>query len=516
MKKIFFGILLSIILICNLTYLKNISRENFVELNYIVTNNGMPDSFDPLDGDKSLNLSSMRMLYATPIEISKDNILISNVLDDFEYTTKTKTITFKVKSNIKFSDDTPLVPRDIAITIARMAYFRPTFPIIKDILGLDEWILKKEGLINLPRGIKVVGQNIEIQLTKSSLNPLFRFCLELFSIIPEKCIDLKTGKMQCPIAPSSGYFTIKKMNDKKIVFTKRQYLQNIPESIPYQTINFIFKSLETACNEKIEANTIITGTELGLINSKCSTKIKPSQIHWTPAARFNSLVFNPTSSPFNTRGGRQYFAEKVREDIKAKFPNLIVERSLFSQLLPGYIPSEKFTESVPDRSIINEFKGKKLALIKKAGDSNIIRESIENVARLLSMEIVYLKDTSNEALDNAFLNDKLQVDTFNSGFWAQDPVGDLSMLFTPNLHIALSFNWKDIDLTKQITAIENETDPQLVRSKMEDLNKLINNNSLLAPIAHFRRIFITSSSISSLNLPQAVTSPAPWQLIPIK
>ena len=52
-------------------------------MDFIITETKMIESFDPLNADKTINLPAMRMLYATPLQINRDNKLISLVLEKF-------------------------------------------------------------------------------------------------------------------------------------------------------------------------------------------------------------------------------------------------------------------------------------------------------------------------------------------------------------------------------------------------------------------------------------------------
>ena len=163
---------------------------------------------------------------------------------------------------------------------------------------------------------------------------------------------------------------------------------------------------------------------------------------------------------------------------------------------------------------MSNFKNKKISLIKRNSKSSITQIAVEEIAKKLLMSIEYLDSPSNEYLDKAFISGEMPIDNLSSGFWAQDPTGDLAMFFTPQLHLALTFLWKDENLYKNLKDVEYESNLFSLKDKMEKLNKDLFENSLIAPIAHFRRFFITSSSMSTLNLPQSITSPAPWQLIP--
>ena len=52
-------------------------------------------------------------------------------------------------------------------------------------------------------------------------HPLFRFTLELFSIIPKRCIDIKTNNIICSSIPTSGYYEIKEKTPDSVLFEKR-------------------------------------------------------------------------------------------------------------------------------------------------------------------------------------------------------------------------------------------------------------------------------------------------------
>lgn len=486
-----------------------------MELKYIVTETNGPDSFDPVNADKTQNLSVMRMLFATPIEVDKNNSLQSKILKSFTYDRNSDKIIFEVRGDQKFADGSPLTADDVALSIARMAYFRPQFPVLKDIEGVVGWAGSKNGLTAFPQGIKVEGSLITITLVKKNANPLFRFCLELFSVIPATCINRETAQMLCNIPPSSGYFSLKSKSAEEIVFEKRLE-QNSIEAVPFDVIKFKFKTLSEACKQKLEANEVISGVELDYFASNCSKDLSAEQVHWMPSSRFGILRFNPHVAPFDKQKNRQIFAETTRQILIKKNSNLLVERGLFSKLLPGFLSNEKLEIPV-DQETAESFKGIGITL-PRVGHSGlkIIFDSIVEAARFLQMDVQMTSELSNEVMLADFLAGKIGVVAGASGFWAQDPIGDVSMWFTPNLHKTMSFLWSDKQIYKMLSELESEIDPIEIQKKMENLNRYITEQSVLAPVVHFRRLFISSSRITTLNLSQAVTSPTPWQLVPIE
>lgn len=150
---------------------------------YVITETSTATSLDPLDADNTPNLPVARMIYATPLETTEQSQLTSTVLESFKYDRPSKTILWVVKENLKFDDGTPLTTDDVAFAVARMAYSRPKFPVIEHISGLEVWSKSKQALTSLPPGITIKDRQIQIKLDQDVEHPLFRFCLELFSII---------------------------------------------------------------------------------------------------------------------------------------------------------------------------------------------------------------------------------------------------------------------------------------------------------------------------------------------
>lgn len=515
MRSSVFVLLVVIALSIGYYFTKRTTERNSMELNYIVTETKGPDSFDPVNADKTQNLSVMRMLFATPIEVDKNNSLQSKILKSFEYKRDRNQIVFEVKTDQKYSDGTILTAEDVAIAIARMAYYRPQFPVIKEIEGVQAWADSKKGLNSFPSGIKVENHSVIITLTRQSANPLFRFCLELFSVIPSKCINKDTVQMNCDLAPSSGYYTLKSRSADGMVFEKRKGEYSV-DPIPFEIINFKFKSLLAACKDDLEFNEVISGVELDYLATDCSKELSTKQIHWMPSARFSVLRFNPHVAPFNQQVSRQLFAEMVRDNLRKKNDQLLVVRGLFSILLPGYLANEKLSVSF-DEKTKEAFKGVSIYLpnVQQSG-LKIVFDAIIETAKELQMDVQFLNQPTNDALLADFLSGRVPVVAGASGFWAQDPIGDISMWFTPNLHKTMSFVWSDKKIYEQIHDLESEVNPATIRQKMESFNSYISGQAVLAPVVHFRRLFISSKHVTNLNLPQAVTSPAPWQLVPVE
>lgn len=497
-------------------FVKALERKKFVELKYVITETGRANSYDPLNADKTQNLPVMRMMYLTPLEVDSNNSLTSTILSSFLYDSETNEIVFVVKEDVFFQDGTRILPTDIEMSIKRMAYFRPDFPIIRDIVGVHDWSKQKLGLRGSPSGIKITGNKIILKLSKKKLNPLFRFCLELFSIVPSKCINLDSGILVCELPPESGYYKIESAGPKNILFRKRMAMKDAHPFEGFDKVLFEYKTVDEACNSEIGQNTIISANEVDLkSNAICEKNLKSAKIHWLPSSRFGILRFNPNIAPFHIRECRVTFANEVRNVLKSNQANLEVESSLFTKLLPGFLSEETLAETSSKECLIH-FHKKQINLAKtKNPGATIIADAIIVAAKNLGMDINEVSYSNPDLLVDKFLTGYVPVVAGASGFWAQDPIGDMVMWFTPNLHKTMSFVWHDEHLYSLINELDQESDETRQRSNAEKLNKYILKQSVISPVVHFRRLYVTNKEQSAISLPQAIISPAPWQILPL-
>lgn len=504
----------AILIIAGFMY-KKFGQKKSGGLLYVITETTPATSFDPLDADKTQNISVMRMMYLTPLEVNSNNVLVSKVLSSFSYNPESRKIIFIVRDNLHFSDGSKLSVIDVELAIKRMAYFRPEFPVIKDIDGVETWAAQKSGLETRPKGIEVKDNIITITLKRNKLNPLFRFCLELFSIIPHNCVNPKNGRLLCNIPPESGYYKYSSSDNETFQFKKRLQMIDTHSREGFETINFNYRSLSQLCREQLPINTVVTGGELDFITSEdCKKRMSSMAVHWLPASRFGVLRFNPNVELFKNSNCRATFANEVKNFLQSNYSDLNVELSLFTKIVPGYLPSNRL-EKKSSSSCLRYFKNKKISLSRLSNSSiAIISNAIIAAAKNLGMNILDVKNLTPEAQLEYFLSGSTPVVAGSSGFWALDPVGDMVMWFTPGLHRTMSFVWNDKRLYSIIDKLDQELNESEQKYHAEILNMYLSKQSIIAPIVHFKRIYLTNIRADNISLPQAVTSPAPWQVLP--
>ncbi len=486
---------------------------------YVITETGIVNSLDPLDADQTVNMPVARMIYATPIEADQRGDLKSTILDSFNYNEKTKSMIWTVKKGIYFSDGSLIEPSDIAFAVLRMIRARPKFPVLEDIVGVEDWLTAQRPLETLPEGVQVDGQKIEIRFRKNLDHPIFRFCLELFSVIPKRCVDLSNNKINCSEIPSSGHYRLISKSDSELLFEKRDLNEVFGSKVPTK-INFKYMTPSEAVDfsQKMDSTTIISGSELRFTINDFHNLKKKTQVSYAPASRLVGLVINPNAAPFNDKRCRLVFAKAFRETFKSiAHGERKSEFSLFTDLLPGYISSDEFQSQIESKLNANDLVECKMKfqenpihwLKSKSNPNSFFVQVMEKIFLSLGIENQdpIQSETQKDEVE-MFVNGKLSVSSFQTGFWAFDPAGDVQMLFTPNLHKSLCFVSKDPKTQDLIKNLEIAKDKN---SAFAALNRHIFNESLLNVFTHVRRFVAAKDQSLIQEAPVSITAPAPWQ-----
>lgn len=490
-------------------------NQNNKIYHYVITETGKYTSLDPLDGDQTQNLPVQRMLYATPVEVDQQGQLISQVLSRFDYDSEKYLMTWVVSDQARYSDGSSITAEDVAFAVARMAHKRPKFPVIEYIDGLDAWVKSENPLETLPNGILVSGSKIEIQFSKPVKHPLFRFSLEIFSIIPKKVIDIKTNKILGKI-PSSGNYEIAKEGEKSVLFRLRKessLFGHVPEQIEfsYELAKDVFNG-----SYKIKSNTVVQGNEIKLSIEDHQNLKNNFKTMFLPSARIALNLLNPEVGVFKDKNCRLVFADLYRQAFneisKGDFKN---ESSLFTELITGYMKTDELKSSVYsgltkdqiDRCV-SQIKENppKWAVTEDASDEvfRIVAEKVLKNIGIENPQFVLLKDRKEEV--EAFVSGKISIMGASTGFWAHDPSGDVQMLLTPNMHKLLQFVSNNDKLQSLIKNMNEGAD------SFKAVNQYIFNEAKMNVFSHVRRFYCSDDMDNMTELPISITSPAPWQV----
>lgn len=487
-----------------------------------------PTSFDPLDADKYMNLKPMRMLYATPLEVTTNNILTSTVLDAFTYNKAEQVMKWVVKSNLKYSDNTELNVDDVVFSVLRMLAARPTFPVLNKIEGINEWLSEKNKYNTLPSGIVVTNNEISFKFSGKIQNPMFRFVLELFSIIPKKCVDLATNKLICRTPPQSGMYNLARLDDKSVSFELRKTTNSDLNTTAPKNIIFNYKTADELNKAPIDLDqhTVITGSDFRVIVDApnfWSHLTKTHVVKKMPASSYAFLLLNHNQHPFfQSKDCRFKFANEFRNNFQAEMGGLFnLDRSFFPKLLPGYLSNEILLEDTNVKktscTLIKDSKPIKWAINKQIANSwypKVLKKTFENLG-IKNNEMLVVDNFSD--LETLFIKNEISMIYLASAFWAQDPVGDLKMLFTPNMHELLNDAYSNLELRERLANIDENVELNShIKQQMEEFNKYLYSDATVNAYAHTQTFYASSKESLLKDLPQAVTAPAPWQLFNVE
>ncbi len=507
---------LRIYLICVMVGLMSLETQakEQTDFRYVITETAGPTSLDPLDADGTANLPVARMIYATPVEAAANNQLTSRVLDSFSYDIDKRRIEWKAKAGLKYEDGTILTADDIAFAVARMAFTRPKFPVIEAIDGVNDWVKSKSALQTFPKGITVSGNIIRIQFTQAVDHPLFRFCLELFSIIPRKCVDPATNKITCSKIPESGLYRIATQDQKQITFTLRT--SGSEPSAP-NLITFEYKTPnELAANMgKLDNHTVVAGNESFFAPGVLHDLEKKLSIKYTPAARFAVIQINQNIGPFKDKKCRQLFAKLFRDSYREIAKDSLVEGSVFTKILPGYLSLKDLEGDSLTTAEVQECKAKfaketfPWGYAEPEGEA-IFFQALNRTFTALGIKASapIIKATRKEFAE-MFADGKVAFFNAGSGFWALDPAGDMKMLLTPNLHKPLKHVSDDESLQTVIAQLSSSS------SAYAKVNRYLFEDAKFNVYMHVRRFFAAKDMKLIGEVPFAISSPAPWQVFKV-
>jgi hypothetical protein len=501
------------------------STDSKTAFTYVVTETGQATSLDPLDADSTNNLPVARMLYFTPLEVSLEDRLESHVLSAFGFDEATSTISWRVRDGLTFSDGTPLTAEDVAFSVLRMAKARPSFPVIRDIRGVAEWAGRTDALRTMPDGMTLAKSEISIRLSRKVDHPLFRFALEIFSIVPKRCVDLDTGKLTCPEPPSSGFYVLKNRSADRWRFERRED-STVPDAVRRpKAIEFAYVSPRdmVAVAAKLDGRTVIAGHEGLLPPSEVRGLLAKHDSRALPASRFSVLQINAASAPFKDKLCRRVFADAFREAYETVAGDILpTEGSIFTKILPGYISLPELRQAFP---VAPEDRSRCLAVLRATpprwghAKGRPMPPSYEQAMRA-AFEALGLRTSeprefsSGPELFEAFHDGEIQLMSIATGFWPLDPAGDLQMLFTPNLHRPLARVAADGKLQELIEKTQTGADSALKAKSFAEVNRHLFDDAQFNPYNHFRRFYLGKDNPTLRRLPSSITAPAPWQVFP--
>ncbi len=477
----------------------SLSNNNKVPT-YLITETPVFSSLDPLDADITSNLPVQRMLYSSILEVSPTDDYSSFLLESFTFKELDKKLLLKLKPNLRFSDGSPVTSKDVSYSILRMLKARPEYPVLSRIKGKKDW---DGNLDNPPKGIKIGDLIVEITFDEMSFNPLSRFCMEIFSVIPSKCVDAISSNIICKDIPSSGPYVISKKTKNSVTFNSNPFFKNEENRNLPPVIEFKYLGIqEVLGNFKLNKVDVIAANEVFLDRDEIKALEKNYSLVKKPKVRFKAIELY-TKGVFSDLNCRRVFVQAFRNQVKKS--GYDVENSIFTKIMRGYQSFGMFknTNCKLDQPIrwgfIEDYRFDEFKDIM-----NALRN--EDNGLLIEAPVVF---DNFDSLKEAIKLNRIDVMITSSGFWAADPAGDIRMFFTPGMHESINHITSDPELQKLLTELENDQSPE----NFIKVNRYLYEDAKFNVYRHAARFYMTNKNVSLKNLPLGITSPAPYTVL---
>lgn len=496
---------------------RNEAREHAIEqllsLNeptIILTNELSGNSFDPLDASLSKNMRTMRLLYETPIRFDKNGFMVSNVLTKFSFNPKEKQITFTIKEKFKYSDGTVVTVWDLALAVKRMLLARPEHPAVHHIEGLKEWLNLKHPLKHMPSGFSIVNNTLNIRYTENEPQQLKWFANEIFSIIPEGCVDKNTSNLLCKIPPFSGEYELVQNEIPFLSFKQRYPRQDKPGKIRFVHISpvRIIKFLDF-----YRGNHVITADDIYIPPDHRNILKNRFKQNSVPESRFMGIILNTHVPPFNNLRVRQYFAKEYRKTLKQLFG--YSDGSIFTRMMPGYVPLEVLETQIPEFSIEEEHdiivvlrKNPPLWLARAIdGDHDPFQFYLSHTLKRLGIKqkppIERIK-SAKEYLES-WKSGKHNINRVYTGLGGPDPTNDLKMLFAKNMYYFMDDLYKDKALQDLMNKINHTSVEEIDQQHLKKINAHLFEQAIFSTVINYTLVQYTLKT-SSLKIVSDYTS----------
>ena len=487
---------------------------------YIVTNStGYLYSFDPIEGLNLRNSRILRMIHTRLIEPNDEGRYSSRVLKSFAYNSEYKTLVLDVGAS-SFNDGTPITIEDILMTIKRVAFLRPDYPVVSKIAGLKKWLQAKTPLASEPQGIFRDGNKIKIKFTEDVRSPLDKFC-GLFGIIPASSVDINTGKLNVKIPLNAGLYNLSepKLNDGtklngNCYFRLTRHVED--KSLP-DVIWIVFMPFANVKNylPYYHDKVVVCANEIDIERSDYDLITRKMKEFKAPKIMYSFIALDPRTNTFRNIRVRQYFAKVFRETMNEL--GLNPEGSICPDEMLGYVPLERLNSLIPafskkeESDIIDFLRIHPPVWLAKPNLSyRAFSKIYEAVCDKLKLPKIPSNISNNLEFQNQWTRAEIPLRIGYSTAGPADPTGDLKMVMTPGLHKILDYITSDSELQSYVQNIQyyDEHSHKL-------FNEFLFKDSRLAIISNYSRVYFSTRD-SLILAPYRKHDPYVWEFFKSK
>jgi len=274
-----------------------------------------PDSYDPVMFQTVQAVSALHLVY-TPLVTYRDATgppsqeLVPGLAESVPKPTNGgKTYAFKLRSNLQYSDGSPVKASDFANTIKRLLFLGgPYSSFWSDVVGAEKYVAAKKENAPLP-GIVTDDKTGEIKLTLNKPDSRILFAAGEPSAAPTPAAKSPFKDSTANPPPGAGPYTMKIINPSREYILTKNPKFNIPglakgkvDKIDAKVSNDVNQMTEDIINGKLDYMTEDpTGDLLPQVEQKYSSRFR------LDASIPNTYYFfmNVTTPPFDKLQARQ-------------------------------------------------------------------------------------------------------------------------------------------------------------------------------------------------------------------
>ena len=306
-----------------------------------------PSTLDPAKAGDAPVVFATGLLFRGLVQLDAQLRVIPDGAESWTVSEDTKTYTFKLRPDLKFSDGSPVTADDVVFSISRSldpkvgggngAYY------LSNILGAEDFINSKAATLE---GVKALDpQTVEIRLANPSAYFLYQLNFITGYILSQKNVT-EGGEKWYEKPVGTGPFVLSdwQHNQKLVLTPNPNYWAGAPDQL--KNVELVFyggdQGSNTAFNDYQTGQVDVIGAfGQNPIPSQYVPQVKDlPDFHSAPQFVVRHIAFNNKLAPFDNVKVRQAFAKGID---KSNLIKLLGESSVRAQdrILPGGIPGSE-------------------------------------------------------------------------------------------------------------------------------------------------------------------------------
>ena len=459
---------------------------------YVKSMYSLPLSLDPIKMNDVSSLAAANLIYDGLLKFTPSLDIEEALAESWATSTDGKTLTFKLRPNIKFHDGSPITADDVVYSLGRAISPESTVRKYYDcIQGADE----KNGRHDITKvGIKALDAlTVEIKLK----NPFPAFISILAGatakILPRKYKDNKAF-FDSPVGSGAFRFISKDIPNKKMTLEAYDsYYQGKSKIAKF----VLLESSEEVATEMAKKNEIHDLVSWPL-NPKDPVFQKGKKIT-SPVTATWIIGINTKTAPFNSLEVRKAFKESLdNEGFRKKFyPDAYQAFGYIPPGLPGYIDG-KVAKAVPTKSSMLKVSKEKVTIVipQELADANEMKSFFENNLKEKGWNVEIVPMAWDKLMDG-YVKKKHQAFLVSMNMDYPDAEFLLRNFESNNSDNFSGLSDKKLDAL--IGASRSEADKVKRAQLYKEAIKLLDESSVTVNLFHPRSNYWTSNCVNGLK-----------------